>query len=207
MCAILGCSGCGVVAPYNSQSVRHIHGEWIEYVVHVREGCPSFCHTYLWQFLCTWRDNVRSADQPPVEANCASKASNELKQSAPDVHAARYVTLVISVTYRAYINRIACNSHSDNKNPISGTHVDNKMCRRRPLHRVISGSICVRAGERIFVGLTQPTRKPTYFRKFLGSWHRRASAHYFYFWWRPFLGRKVGPTPPSLAKKGVTLFF
>jgi hypothetical protein len=28
---------------------------------------------------------------------------------------------------------------------------------------------CVRAGERIFVGLTQPARKPTYFQKFHGS--------------------------------------
>lgn len=87
-CAILGGSGCGAVAPYNSQSVRHIHGEWIECVVHVREGCPSFCHTYLWQFLRTQRDNVMSADQPPVEANCACKASIELKQSTPDVQAA-----------------------------------------------------------------------------------------------------------------------
>eukprot|EP01049_Picozoa_sp_SAG25_P003241 SAG25_NODE_186_length_12406_cov_7.083530_1_plen_96_part_00 len=48
-----------------------------------------------------------------------------------------------SVTARSCINRIACNSHSDNKKPIPGTHVDNKMCDCRPLHSVISGSICV----------------------------------------------------------------
>ena len=40
-----------------------------------------------------------------------------------------------------------------------------------------------------------------------GSQHCGASAHYFYFWWRRFCDRKVGPTPPSLTKKGVTLFF
>ena len=48
-----------------------------------------------------------------------------------------------SVTDRSCINRTACNSHSDNKKPIPGTHVDNKMCDCRPLHSVISGSICV----------------------------------------------------------------
>ena len=54
----------------------------------------------------------------------------------------RYVTLgkTSVTTYRSCINRIACNSHSDNKKPISGTHVDNKMCDCRPLHSVISGS-------------------------------------------------------------------
>jgi hypothetical protein len=64
------------------------------------------------------------------------------------------VTLVItSVTYRSCINRIACNSHSDNKNPISGTHVDNKMCRRHPLH--------INTADRPAIGKTaQP-----------GAWH------------------------------------
>ena len=78
------------------------------------------------------------------------------------------LTLFInSVTYRSCINRIACNSHSDNKKPISGTHVDNKMCDRRPLHSVISGSIGVRAGERFFIGLTQLTRCQPIFKSFL----------------------------------------
>jgi hypothetical protein len=100
------------------------------------------------------------------------RVSHTVSVSTLHVHTAAYrsVTLFInSVTDRSCINRIACNSHSDNKKPIPGTHVDNKMCDCRPLHSVISGSICVRAGERFFVGLTQPARKPTYFQKFHGS--------------------------------------
>ena len=72
-----------------------------------------------------------------------------------------------SVTDRSCINRIACNSHSDNKKLISGTHVDNEMCGRLPLRSVISGSIGVRAGERFFIGLTQLTRCQPVFKSFL----------------------------------------